>query len=83
MKMISDNNIKDEKLKQKIINLLAIEKIKYSLNNFKNCYTQHTITFNFHFHKIRNKVKDFQINKIVIMLSFSVVIQSGITVKWS
>ena len=37
MKMISDNNIKDKKLKQKIINLLAIEKIKYSLNNFKNC----------------------------------------------
>ena len=40
MKMISDNNIKDEKLKQKIINLLAIEKIKYSLNNFKNINLQ-------------------------------------------
>ena len=41
MKMISDNNIKDKKLKQKIINLLAIEKIRYSLNNFKKCYTEH------------------------------------------
>ena len=41
MKTIFDNNIKDKKLKQKIINLLAIEKIKYSLNSFKNCYTQH------------------------------------------
>ena len=41
MKTISDNNIKDKKLKQKIINLLAIEKIRYSLNSFKNCYTQH------------------------------------------
>ena len=37
MKSTFDNNIKDKKLKQKIINLLAIEKIKYSLNNFKNC----------------------------------------------
>jgi len=35
------DNIKDNKLKQKIINLMAIEKIKYSLNNFKKCYTQH------------------------------------------
>ena len=34
MKTTFDNNIKDKKLKQKIINLLAIEKIKYSLNNF-------------------------------------------------
>ena len=40
MENIKDN-IKDEKLKQKIINLLAIEKIKYSLNNFKKCYTEH------------------------------------------
>ena len=35
------DNIKDNKLKQKIINLMAIEKIKYSLNNFKKCYTIH------------------------------------------
>ena len=35
------DNIKDKKLKQKIINLMAIEKIKYSLNNFKKCYTIH------------------------------------------
>ena len=41
MKTISDNNINDNKLKQKIINLMAIEKIRYNLNNFKNCYTQH------------------------------------------
>ena len=41
MKTISDNNIKDKKLRQKIINLMAIEKIKYSLNNFKKCYTIH------------------------------------------
>tara|TARA_B100000287_G_scaffold391402_1_gene403027 strand:+ start:1158 stop:1355 length:198 start_codon:yes stop_codon:yes gene_type:complete len=40
MNIINDN-IKDKKLKQKIINLMAIEKIKYSLNNFKKCYTQH------------------------------------------
>ena len=40
MKNIKDNII-DKKLKQKIINLMAIEKIKYSLNNFKKCYTQH------------------------------------------